>query len=71
MEVNESRPRASRFLTPSYPELAARRFVLVPLLELDPDARLPDGRGLRGLLEALERSAEGHVQEVTLWKTHL
>ena len=34
-------------------EVAARRFVLVPLLELDPDLRLPDGRRLAGELEAL------------------
>ena len=40
----------------------ARRFVLVPLLELDPELRLPDGTGLR---EALERLGEGEqVQRV-------
>jgi dihydropteroate synthase len=62
---------SSARLTVPHPELAARRFVLVPLLELDPEARLPDGRRLRDLLDALDQSTEGRVQEVTLWKTHL
>jgi 2-amino-4-hydroxy-6-hydroxymethyldihydropteridine diphosphokinase len=34
-------------------EVAARRFVLVPLLELDPELRLPDGRRLADELEQL------------------
>jgi 2-amino-4-hydroxy-6-hydroxymethyldihydropteridine diphosphokinase len=34
-------------------EVAARRFVLVPLLELDPGLRLPDGRRLADELAAL------------------
>jgi 2-amino-4-hydroxy-6-hydroxymethyldihydropteridine diphosphokinase len=34
-------------------ELAARRFVLVPLLELDPDATLPGGERLDAALAAL------------------
>ena len=37
-------------------EVTTRRFVLVPLLELDPDLALPDGTRLR---EALERLPEG------------
>ncbi len=32
-----------------HPRLAERAFVLEPLLELDPDLRLPDGRALRDL----------------------
>ena len=40
-------------LTVPHPELVSRRFVLVPLLELDPDLELPDGTGLAAALEAL------------------
>jgi len=40
-------------LTLPHPEVTARRFVLEPLLELDPDLRLPDGRDLRSALERL------------------
>jgi 2-amino-4-hydroxy-6-hydroxymethyldihydropteridine diphosphokinase len=40
-------------LTLPHPEVTARRFVLEPLLELDPGLRLPDGRELRSALEAL------------------
>jgi 2-amino-4-hydroxy-6-hydroxymethyldihydropteridine diphosphokinase len=32
-----------------HPRLAERAFVVEPLLELDPDLRLPDGRALRDL----------------------
>ena len=35
-----------------HPRLAERAFVLEPLLELDPDLRLPDGRPLRDLYGA-------------------
>jgi 2-amino-4-hydroxy-6-hydroxymethyldihydropteridine diphosphokinase len=41
-------------LTLPHPEVASRRFVLEPLLELDPDLQLPDGTALAGALEALE-----------------
>jgi 2-amino-4-hydroxy-6-hydroxymethyldihydropteridine diphosphokinase len=40
-------------LTLPHPEVTARRFVLEPLLELDPGLRLPDGRELRSALEEL------------------
>jgi 2-amino-4-hydroxy-6-hydroxymethyldihydropteridine diphosphokinase len=40
-------------LTLPHPEVTSRRFVLMPLLELDPDLRLPDGSELRGALEGL------------------
>ena len=38
-------------------ELARRRFVLVPLLELDPALELPDGTSLAAALAALEGQA--------------
>ena len=40
-------------LTLPHPEVTARRFVLVPLLELDPELSLPDGTALRTALDAL------------------
>jgi 2-amino-4-hydroxy-6-hydroxymethyldihydropteridine diphosphokinase len=39
-------------LTLPHPEILRRRFVLVPLLELDPELRLPDGRALADALDA-------------------
>lgn len=44
--------RAPRLTLP-HPEVASRRFVLVPLLELDPDLTLPDGTSLAAALAAL------------------
>jgi 2-amino-4-hydroxy-6-hydroxymethyldihydropteridine diphosphokinase len=41
-------------LTLPHPEVTSRRFVLVPLLELDPELALPDGTALRDALESLE-----------------
>src|SRR3954468_7572158 len=40
-------------LTLPHPEVTSRRFVLAPLLELDPDLTLPDGTRLDAALEAL------------------
>jgi 2-amino-4-hydroxy-6-hydroxymethyldihydropteridine diphosphokinase len=40
-------------LTLPHPQVTSRRFVLVPLLELDPDLSLPDGTGLAAALAAL------------------
>jgi 2-amino-4-hydroxy-6-hydroxymethyldihydropteridine diphosphokinase len=40
----------SERLTLPHAEVTARRFVLEPLLELDPELRLPDGRPLAPLL---------------------
>jgi 2-amino-4-hydroxy-6-hydroxymethyldihydropteridine diphosphokinase len=40
-------------LTLPHPEVTSRRFVLVPLLELDPDLALPDGVRLADALVAL------------------
>jgi 2-amino-4-hydroxy-6-hydroxymethyldihydropteridine diphosphokinase len=48
LELNSDR------LTLPHPELTSRRFVLVPLLELDPGLTLPDGTPLAAALEALE-----------------
>ena len=45
-------------LTLPHPEVLTRRFVLVPLLELDPDLTLPDGRRVADALAALESSAQ-------------
>ncbi len=40
-------------LTLPHPEVTSRRFVLVPLLELDPELALPDGTRLADALAAL------------------
>jgi 2-amino-4-hydroxy-6-hydroxymethyldihydropteridine diphosphokinase len=45
---------ASERLTLPHPEVRSRRFVLVPLLELDPELTLPDGEPLAAALAALE-----------------
>jgi 2-amino-4-hydroxy-6-hydroxymethyldihydropteridine diphosphokinase len=44
---------ASERLTLPHPEVSSRRFVLVPLLELDPELALPDGTWLQAALDAL------------------
>ena len=43
----------SERLTVPHPELTARRFVLEPLLELDPSLKLPDGTALAPLLDSV------------------
>jgi 2-amino-4-hydroxy-6-hydroxymethyldihydropteridine diphosphokinase len=45
-------------LTLPHPEVTSRRFVLVPLLELDPELTLPDGTRLADALAALEPGQE-------------
>jgi 2-amino-4-hydroxy-6-hydroxymethyldihydropteridine diphosphokinase len=45
---------ATEALTLPHPEVLSRRFVLEPLLELNPALALPDGTGLAGALDALE-----------------
>ena len=44
--------RSERLLLP-HPEVTRRRFVLEPLLELEPSLTLPDGTALGPLLEAV------------------
>jgi 2-amino-4-hydroxy-6-hydroxymethyldihydropteridine diphosphokinase len=44
---------AGERLTLPHPQISSRRFVLAPLLELDPALRLPDGTALADLLTAL------------------
>ena len=43
-------------LTLPHPEVTSRRFVLEPLLELDPELALPDGTGSRTRSTRLEGS---------------
>lgn len=50
----------SERLTLPHPQVTARRFVLAPLLELDPELALPDGTRLR---EALDGLGEGERVE--------
>jgi 2-amino-4-hydroxy-6-hydroxymethyldihydropteridine diphosphokinase len=40
-------------LTLPHPEVTSRRFVLAPLLELDPELALPDGTPLKQAMESL------------------
>ena len=47
-------------LTLPHPQVTSRRFVLVPLLELDPELALPNGTRLS---DALERLGEGERVE--------
>ncbi len=50
--LGEVEHRSERLVLP-HPEIRARRFVLEPLLELDPALVLPDGTALAPLLEDL------------------
>jgi 2-amino-4-hydroxy-6-hydroxymethyldihydropteridine diphosphokinase len=43
-------------------EVATRRFVLVPLLEIDPDLSLPDGTSLQQSLDALAEDPDQDVR---------
>jgi 2-amino-4-hydroxy-6-hydroxymethyldihydropteridine diphosphokinase len=52
---------ATERLTLPHPEITGRRFVLAPLLELDPRLTLPDGTELS---EALRRLPEGQRVEL-------
>ena len=47
------RELATAELTVPHPEIARRHFVLAPWLEIQPDARLPDGSPLAALLDAV------------------
>jgi len=46
-------------------EVTSRRFVLVPLLELDPELTLPDGTSLAAALEGLEGERVERVGSLT------
>jgi len=48
-----ARQHRSERLTLPHPEITSRRFVLEPLLELEPGLELPDGTPLAPLLDAL------------------
>jgi 2-amino-4-hydroxy-6-hydroxymethyldihydropteridine diphosphokinase len=48
--VGELEHRSERLVLP-HPEVTSRRFVLEPLLELEPRMRLPDGRALADFAE--------------------
>jgi 2-amino-4-hydroxy-6-hydroxymethyldihydropteridine diphosphokinase len=50
--LGEQRYESERLRLP-HAEVSSRRFVLVPLLELDPELTLPGGERLADLLEAL------------------
>ena len=55
--------RSVRLMLP-HPELTARRFVLAPLAELDPELALPDGRRLADVLDRLEGQRVERVGEL-------
>ena len=48
----------SQRLTLPHPEVSSRRFVLVPLLELEPELTLPDGVRLA---DAMRRLGDGQA----------
>jgi 2-amino-4-hydroxy-6-hydroxymethyldihydropteridine diphosphokinase len=52
-------------LTLPHPEVTSRRFVLEPLLELDPELQLPDGTGLAEALGRLEGQRAVRVGELS------
>jgi 2-amino-4-hydroxy-6-hydroxymethyldihydropteridine diphosphokinase len=54
----------SERLTLPHPEVRSRRFVLVPLLELDPGLTLPGGERLADALAALDSVAGQDVVRV-------
>jgi 2-amino-4-hydroxy-6-hydroxymethyldihydropteridine diphosphokinase len=49
----DERTHSSARLTLPHPEVTSRRFVLVPLLELEPELTLPGGQRLTDALDAL------------------
>ncbi len=51
-------------LTLPHREVTTRRFVLVPLLEIDSDLALPDGRRLQSSLDALADDPDQEVHPV-------
>jgi 2-amino-4-hydroxy-6-hydroxymethyldihydropteridine diphosphokinase len=59
--IDGVRHRSERLSLP-HAEVGSRRFVLVPLLELDPDLALPDGRRLSDLLARLPAGEQAVVR---------
>jgi 2-amino-4-hydroxy-6-hydroxymethyldihydropteridine diphosphokinase len=57
----DDRTYRSERLTLPHPEVRSRRFVLAPLLELDPELRLPGGEQLSDALDRLEGQAVRQV----------
>jgi len=53
-------------LTLPHPETTSRRFVLAPLLELDPELALPDGTGLAAALDGLPQDEQRVTRAGTL-----
>ena len=56
-------------LTLPHPEVTSRRFVLAPLLELDPELALPDGTRLAAALAALPEGQRVERVGVISWRT--
>ena len=48
-------------LTLPHPEVRSRRFVLLPLLELEPALSLPDGTKLKDAIDALGKGQEARL----------
>jgi 2-amino-4-hydroxy-6-hydroxymethyldihydropteridine diphosphokinase len=57
---------STKRLTLPHPEVTSRRFVLVPLLELDPDLALPDGTRLAGALAAIGPGQRAELSAIRL-----
>ena len=51
----------SEALTLPHPEVSSRRFVLQPLLDLDPGLRLPDGTALQDALQGVQHQRVNRV----------
>jgi 2-amino-4-hydroxy-6-hydroxymethyldihydropteridine diphosphokinase len=59
--LGELEHRSDALVLP-HPQVTARRFVLEPLLELQPDLRLPDGTDLAPLLERVRDQPVRRIQ---------
>lgn len=58
---------ATADLTVPHPEMTRRNFVLVPLLEIEPGARLPDGTALNDLAVAHDTAGLAVARAGTGW----
>lgn len=56
-------PYSSERLSLPHPEIATRRFVLEPLLEIEPEFSLPDGTPARDLMAAVENQPVRLLEE--------